>query len=146
MRCPRTATIAAFSLCAGLFSLAPGRADTTLATFLPTRPSHVQVKSASGVLTDYGRGTQFGGFDLRDDSTGVIDRFATARRMRIGGAYVACSDPPQPGYDHFAPGPACPDWPRTVVIGRTHVVVTYWKTVDPQGRATLVSDVISPKN
>jgi hypothetical protein len=104
------------------------------------------VKLARGVLTDYGRGTQFGGFDLRDDLTGAIDRFATARRMRIGGAYVACSDPPQPGYDHFEPGPACPDWPRTVVIGRTHVVVTYWKAVDPEGRVTLVSDFISPGN
>ncbi len=142
-RLPIFAPLAALTIGAVWCAVRPGEAQTTLATFFPTRPVHAGVKWAKGVLTAYDRGNTFGGFNLRDDVTGRIDRFSMARRMWIGGRFVTCSDPPQPGYDHFQPGPTCPDWPRGVVIGSTHVVVTYWAMTDPQGRATFVSDTIA---
>ncbi len=134
--------VAAFAASVAFEAAAPARAQMKLATFFPTRPNHAGVKWAKGVLTAYDRNDSFGGFDLREDGTGQIDRFAIARRMWIGGRFVACTDPPQPGYDHFEPSAACPDWPANVVIGSTHVVVAYWTTIDPEGRETNASDTI----
>jgi hypothetical protein len=135
--------VAAFAASVAFEAALPARAQTKLATFFPTRPIHAGVKWAKGVLTAYDRNDSFGGFDLREDGTGQIDRFAIARHMWIGGRFVACTDPPQPGYDdHFEPSAACPDWPSNVVIGSTHVVVAYWTTIDPEGRETNASDTI----
>jgi hypothetical protein len=121
---------------------APAAANTTLATVFHPPQRHVEIRSMHGVLTEYGRDAGTGGFNLRDNSTGSIDRFELAQNVRIDGKSVVCSDPPQPGYDHFEPGPACPDWPKAVVIGRTHVIVRYRTIVDQEGRLSNVSDEI----
>jgi hypothetical protein len=125
-----------------LASSVPADANTTLATVFRTPQRHVDERSMHGVLTEYERDGGTGGFNLRDNSTGTVDRFEVARGIRIDGKSVVCSDPPQPGYDHFEPGPACPDWPRAVVIGRTHVIVRYRSTVDQEGHPVNVSDEI----
>jgi hypothetical protein len=135
--------VAAVAVSVAFEAAVPARAQLKLATFFPTRPTHAGMKWARGVLTAYDRNAAFGGFDLREDGTGQIDRFAIARHMWIGGRSVTCTDPPQPGYDHFEPSAACPDWPANVVIGSTHVVVAYWTTIDPEGRETNASDTIA---
>jgi hypothetical protein len=108
--------------------------------FFPSRPRHVALLHARGVLTDYGIGNHTGGFSIRDSSGRTTDLYL-AYPTYIDGRVCDCVRPPKPGESFGAD--SCKQWPKNIVIGTTKVRVTYWWMFFPGTRERVrVSDTI----
>ncbi len=92
------------------------KATLALATlsFFPGRPVHAPVQIARGVLIAYGVGQAEGHVTIRD-ARGVQEDFFIGYPMRVNGARMDCA---------FAE--RCPQWPATLVVGKSRVAVSYW--------------------
>ena len=82
--------------------------------FFPAPPAHAPAHVARGVLLSYGVGSAEGHLALRERDGKIAD-FYIAFPMRVNGRDLRCAFPQQ-----------CPQWPATLVVGKSRVNVTYW--------------------
>lgn len=113
-------TFAAFSLLLLLRA-----ANGTQTGFFPTPAPSQQYYTATGVLESYGIGMKSGIVRIKLSSGSTMD-FYVSTTMSIDGKNIKCVLPP---IGSMTPPPfMCKDWPSTLVLGKTSVTVTYWKT------------------
>ncbi len=143
MKTTRALTLAwAATFAATASGLAP-HPSTASGSFYPSVPAHAAIKSATGTLIDFGEGNGSGSLTLREAS-GSHDYYL-ARSVTLDGKAVTCASPPQAGvrFDKTQ----CPYWPRSVVLGKTRVVVKYWTQLRPdsdeKGSVRVVASIAS---
>jgi len=122
----------------GAFIVAQSQKLTALEVgFFPVRPKSVVLRSATGIIEDYGIGMKSGGVRIQP-TIGRRIYFYVSDKMIINGKRVMCTNPP---YGTYMQPPFCSDWPRNLIIGKTHVTVTYWKSTR-YGKPVNVTDRI----
>jgi hypothetical protein len=108
------------------------------ASFFPTRPSPVTLKTLTGTLVSYEIGNTAGQLAIKSGSVTTVF-FVALPPMTINGVKVKCPLPPM---GNATPDPLiCSDWPSTVIIGQSNMKVTYWKSTYA-GKAVNVTDQI----
>lgn len=98
-------------------SIATGYVTTGKAGFFPKRPADAVVKTISGVLVKYEITSASGSIGIADSKTGVTTAFYTGSPMQVENKNITCAKPQTPD---------CKDWPKSIVIGKTPVTVSYW--------------------
>jgi hypothetical protein len=100
------------------------------AGYFPKRPADARLTTFSGVLNDYGVGTDIGGFTLTAGSN--VMHLYIGKSIRINGKFVTCKDPYLMGVNSGPMG--CTDWPSWLVVGTTYVTARCWqdKTYVPE--------------
>lgn len=101
-----------------------------MVSFFPARPAHAPVAIARGVLTSYGAGQAEGHVTIRD-AKGVRQDFFLGYPMRVNGARLVCAFAGQ-----------CPQWPATLVVGKSRVAVSYW-VARHRDKAVRVADALT---
>jgi hypothetical protein len=91
-----------------------------VAGFFPSRPPDVPLQKFTGVIVEYGYGNDTGNFVLTIGRKRMV--FYIGLPMRMNGANVECQDP-----DPALANPdSCPDWPSSIVLGKSVVTATCW--------------------
>ena len=95
-------------------------------SFFPARPQGESLYAIDGVLVDYAVGRSSGTFVIKTPPLGVHQEFYIGYPMKINGRIVKCTVPPIDGQN--ADNVYCKDWPSNILLGKTRVRVTFWKT------------------
>ncbi len=104
------------------FLSAPNFAQKT--SFFPEPPKDAKRLSAEGILNDYGIGNSSGTLYLQDSKSGTEETFYISSSIQIDGKPVTCIAPPKGDFSPSAD--LCSDWPKSLVLGKTKVRVSYW--------------------
>jgi len=99
-----------------------------LAGYFPERPSG-PISTMSGILESYDIGNDAGGFSILSHGREV--RFRAGALMKLNGQITACSFAPTKRYQ---PPPSC-HWPPNIILGKSLVIVHYWRTIAKVDRA-----------
>jgi hypothetical protein len=100
--------------------LAPALTGQAIAGFFPSRPPDAPAQKFTGVIVEYGLGNDTGGFVLTIGGKSMD--FYIGLPMRMNGAIVRCQDPDP----NIASPASCPDWPPSIVLGKSVVTATCW--------------------
>jgi hypothetical protein len=133
-------SLATASAALALFALQFGQSAPASGHFFPTRPAHAVLYGDSGILTGFGIGNDTAGIAIkRGDGRAV--KFYLAFPHTFDGKRATCTQVAEPS---IAPGYSeCKErLPADIVLGKTHVHVTYWWTTY-DGSRVRVTDAIS---
>ncbi len=135
-------SLAAASATLALVALQLGQSAHASGHFFPIRPAHAVLYDDSGILTGFGIGNDTAGIAIKR-SDGNAVKFYLAFPHTFNGKRATCVQVAEPS---IAPGYSeCKErLPADIVLGKTHVHVTYWWTTY-DGTRVRVTDAISTK-
>jgi hypothetical protein len=128
--------IAIKAVLAATFALWPSISLGQHVSFFPTHPPNAINHIYRGVITHYGVGNGRGDLTIVGRSGREIS-FAVSRPYRINGRTISCHQAPRANYR--PPIMLCSDWPVNVILGRSKIDVTYWRSTE-NGSPVKVSD------
>jgi hypothetical protein len=111
--------------------------------FFPTRPANAVLYSESGILTGFGIGNDTAGIAIKR-SDGRTVNFFLAFPHTFDGKRATCKQISEPS---IAPGYSeCKErLPANIVLGKTHVRITYW-WAKYEGSRVRVTDAVATKS